>query len=312
MSSVRVLEAGLCTSIQDLGRRGYQEFGIPVSGVMDEFSASVANFLVGNERGQALLEMTYTGGALEFLEPMQIALTGAHLSPKLNGEEIFNWESYAVKAGDILQFGQLLSGARAYLAFSGNLGVPLVHGSKSTYMRAGIGGFCGRALQKGDELLIQTHPAQKKRHLPEKHRPIYHKQASLPALLGPEAHYFSLKSVRRFFASAYKISPRADRMGICLEGEPLERLLQTELVSNPLVLGSVQVPSSGQPIVLMADRQTLGGYPKIATLLKESVIALAQMLPGQVVRFIPLRLEQAQKRYCAFYKNLAHLQEILK
>ncbi|BEG57682.1 hypothetical protein NHP21005_13700 [Helicobacter sp. NHP21005] len=119
MPSVRVLKAGLCTTVQDLGRVGYQAFGIPVSGAMDAFSACVANFLVGNAKEQALLEMTYTGDTLEFLKPMQIALAGANLSPKLNGGRIANWESYAVRAGDILEFGRLLDGARAYLAFSG-------------------------------------------------------------------------------------------------------------------------------------------------------------------------------------------------
>ncbi|BCZ17819.1 urea carboxylase [Helicobacter sp. NHP19-003] len=312
MPSIRVLKAGLCTTIQDLGRVGYQAFGIPVSGVMDTFSACVANFLVGNAKEQALLEMTYTGDSLEFLKPMQIAITGANLSPKLSGVAISNWESYGVEAGDILEFGRLVDGARAYLAFSGGVQVPLVQGSRATYVRAKIGGFLGRALQKGDELFIAPSPPQKKRLLPQKHRPLYAKETSLPALLGPEVHYFSLQSVRRFFHSAYIISPRADRMGICLEGAVLERRLQTELVSNPLVLGSVQVPNNGQPIVLMADRQTLGGYPKIATLLKESVIALAQMLPGQKVHFIPLKLEQAQERYKGFYENLAHLQEVLK
>ncbi|BEG57681.1 hypothetical protein NHP21005_13690 [Helicobacter sp. NHP21005] len=190
--------------------------------------------------------------------------------------------------------------------------VPLVQGSRATYVRAKIGGFCGRALQEGDALLIAPSPPQKKRLLPQNHRPLYAKETSLPALLGTEAHYFNLQSVRRFFHSVYTISQRADRMGICLEGEALKRRLLTELVSNPLVLGSVQVPSDGQPIVLMADRQTLGGYPKIATLLKESVFALAQMLPGHKVHFIPLKLEQAQARYKAFYENLAKVQEILK
>ncbi|CRF45222.1 biotin-dependent carboxyltransferase family protein [Helicobacter heilmannii] len=312
MPSVRVLKAGLSTTIQDLGRVGYQAFGIPVSGAMDIFSACVANWLVGNAKEQALLEMTYTGDTLEFLKPMQIALAGANLSPKLNGTEIFNWESYAVQAGDILEFGRLVGGARAYLALSGGVQVPLVHGSRATYTRAKIGGFLGRTLQRGDEVFTLQSPPQKKRLLPKKQCPLYAKETSLPALLGTEAHYFSLQSVRRFFHSAYTITQRADRMGICLEGMALEWRLLKELVSNPLVLGSVQVPNSGQPIVLMADRQTLGGYPKIATLLKESVIALAQMLPGHRVHFIPIKLEQAQERYKAFYENLARVQELLK
>lgn len=306
MSNIRVLEGGLCTTIQDLGRVGYLKFGIPVCGVMDEFSASVANFLVGNPRQEALLEMHYTGAHLEFLESMHIAITGADLSPKLNDQVIFNWESYAIKPGDVLSFGMPQSGTCAYIAFSGALNVPKVHGSKATCMHAQMGGLLGRKLQRDDALSVQVRTEIKKRYLEEPYRPLYRSHASLPVILGPQDHYFSDQTIRRFLQAEYRLS-RGDRMGIFLEGATLERPEGIEMISEPLVMGSMQVPANGQPIVLMADRQTMGGYPKIATLLKESIVTLAQMRPNDGVHFVACSLGCAQEKYQAFYQNLAHI-----
>ncbi|WP_104706879.1 5-oxoprolinase subunit C family protein [Helicobacter bizzozeronii] len=306
MSSIRVLQGGLCTTIQDLGRLGYARFGIPAAGVMDEFSASVANFLVGNSREYALLEMHYVGACLEFLEPMHIAIGGANLSPKINDCVVFNWESYVVKPGDILSFGIPQSGVCAYVAVSGVLDVPSVHGSKSTYMHAQMGGFWGRKLQKGDLLSVQVRPENKKRHLAEHYRPLYHAHASLPVILGPQDSCFSEQTIRQFCQTPYQIS-KGDRMGIFLEGPSLEWHTHAEIISEPLVVGSVQVPSNGKPIVLMADRQTMGGYPKIATLTKESLVTLAQMRPRDEVHFVPYSIEHAQERYRAFYQHLEHI-----
>ncbi|WP_104695942.1 5-oxoprolinase subunit C family protein [Helicobacter salomonis] len=306
MANVRVLEGGLCSSVQDFGRVGFLRYGIPTCGVMDEFSASVANLLVGNARDQALLEMLYTGARLEFLEPMYIAIGGADLKPQLNEVAIFNWESYEVRPGDVLSFGGLRAGVCAYLAFSGVLEVPQVHGSKATFMRGQMGGFEGRKLQKGDMLHVQVRPESKKRRLSKHGRPAYHPHATLHVILGPQEHYFSSQTINSFLQTPYRLS-RGDRMGIFLEGPVLEWQEKSEMISEPLVLGSVQVLPNGQPLVLMADRQTMGGYPKIATLIKESVIALAQLRPQSSVRFVACSIEEAQKKYCAFYENLAHI-----
>ncbi|MFC3846994.1 biotin-dependent carboxyltransferase family protein [Helicobacter baculiformis] len=310
MSSVRVLEGGLCTTIQDLGRRGMLGFGIPACGVMDVFSASVANLLMGNSRDEALLEMFYTGASLEFLKPMHIAIGGADLSPKLNGMAICNWESYAVKPGDILSFGGLKMGVCAYVAFSGVLEVPQVHGSKATFMRAQMGGFLGRKLQKGDILPIRAYPGCQKRSLQERYRPLYPSCAHLHAVLAPQDHYFDTQSMECFLHAPYSLS-RGDRMGIFLEGPTLSASQGAEMISEPLALGSIQVLPNGQPLILMADRQTVGGYPKIATLTLESVIALAQMRPKNSVHFVPCSVAEAQEKYRAFYQNLAQIAKSL-
>ncbi|WP_121021547.1 5-oxoprolinase subunit C family protein [Helicobacter vulpis] len=307
MVNVKVLEAGLFTSIQDLGRKGYMRFGIPVGGVMDEFSASVANFLVGNAASQALLEMTYVGARLEFLEEMHIAITGANLTPKLNDQDIANWESHRVKKGDVLSFGGLVAGVRAYVAFSGSIDVPAMCGSKATDVRARMGGLRGRALQNGDGLHIVVRPEYRLRRVPEDSRPCYLSSADLRVCLGPQEERFTPSSLHDFLQTEYTIKVRSDRMGICLEGSQLAYRDSTEMISEPLVMGSVQVPPDGQPIVLMADCQTTGGYPKIATLLKAALITLAQMRPKDRVRFMATSVQDAQKQYQEFYARLCAL-----
>ncbi|WP_120945865.1 5-oxoprolinase subunit C family protein [Helicobacter labacensis] len=312
MANIKVLEAGLFTSIQDLGRRAYMRFGIPIGGVMDEFSAVVANFLVGNEAQEALLEMTYTGTRLEFLESMHIAITGANLNPQINDQDIANWESHDVKKGDILSFGRLGEGVRAYVAFSGTIDVPVVCGSKATDVRTRMGGLQGRVLQNGDVLNIIVRPEHKLKKVPQNLQPHYPPSASLWVLLGPQEHYFNPASLSDFLSMPYTIKVRSNRMGICLEGQQLAYKEHIEMISEPLVVGSIQVPSDGQPIVLMADCQTMGGYPKIATLLKNSLGTLAQMRPNDKVSFVAVSMQEAQKKYQEFYARLHALRAQLK
>ncbi len=307
--NVTVLKGGMCTTIQDLGRIGYQKFGMPVAGVMDEFAASVANFLVGNDRSEAVLEVTYFGLKLEFQEAMVVGIAGADLGAKLNGTAVGGWRSFQVQKGDVLSFDALRSGARAYLAFGGSIDVPLLNGSRSTLMKSKIGGYEGRMLQPNDSLSVNVRADAKERQLAEAFIPKYEHTAELAVCLGPQDDYFTEKGIRTFFETPYTVTARASRMGICLDGEQIEHKDRADIISDAVVIGSIQVPADGKPIVLMADRQTTGGYPKIGTVIKADIGKLAQMSQKDTLHFRQISVEDAQKEYRRFYD---HLEEVRK
>lgn len=314
-NNVKVMKAGACTTIQDLGRVGYQKFGIPVAGVMDEFSATVANYLVGNKRSEAVLEVTYLGPILKFEEEMVIAVAGAELSPKINGVSISTWESVRVSEGDILSFGAVRAGVRAYIAFSGSIDIPVVNGSKSTSMKSKIGGFHGRMLENGDELSIQIRQESKLKEVSKRYIPKYEHHNVIHVCLGPQEDHFTENGIETFFQNPYTITVNADRMGIRVDGDPIEHKEKADIISDAAVIGSIQIPADGKPIILMADRQTTGGYTKIGTVIKEDIIKLAQMGTKDTIQFERISIEAAQKKYLDFYKNLKelllNLQEVL-
>ena len=310
--SIKVIRPGACTTIQDLGRIGYQKFGIPVAGVMDEFAASVANFLVGNERNEAVLEITYLGPTLAFQEEMLIGIAGADVSPKLNGVPVPVWESFAVKKDDVLSFGSVKSGVRAYIAFAGSIDVPPVNGSKSTLMKSKIGGFQGRMLQAGDELAICVRHGSVPQRLPARFMPVYPHSNDISVCLGPQDDYFTEQGIADFFRQPYTITANADRMGIRLDGAAVAHKTKADIISDAAVIGSIQVPADGKPIILMADRQTTGGYAKIGTVIKEDIIKLAQMASKDTVQFRRISMEDAQQKYRAFYEKLEEIQKALQ
>ena len=309
--SIKVIRPGACTTIQDLGRIGYQKFGIPVAGVMDEFAASVANFLVGNERNEAVLEITYLGPTLAFQEEMLIGIAGADVSPKLNGAPVPVWESFLVKKDDVLSFGSVKSGVRAYIAFAGAIDVPLVNGSKSTLMKSKIGGFQGRMLQAGDELSICVRQGAVPQRLPAPFIPVYPHSNDISVCLGPQDDYFTEQGIADFFRQPYTITANADRMGIRLDGVAVAHTAKADIISDAAVIGSIQVPADGKPIILMADRQTTGGYAKIGTVIKEDIIKLAQMASKDTVQFRRISMEEAQQKYRAFYEKLEEIRQRL-
>ncbi len=309
--SVKVLKGGVCTTVQDLGRIGFQKFGMPVAGVMDEFAASVANFLAGNDRGEAVLEVSYFGLSLEFQEAMMVGIAGADLGAKLNGTACGNWRSIHVQKGDVLNFSSLRSGARCYAAFAGSIDVPFVSGSRSTLMKSKIGGLDGRMLQAGDVLSVHVRTGEKERRLADEFIPKYAHSAELSVCLGPQDDYFTEKGIRTFFETPYYITARASRMGICLDGEKIEHKERADIISDAVVIGSIQVPADGKPIVLMADRQTTGGYPKIATVIKADIGKLAQMGLKDCVQFRRISVEDAQKEYRLFYHRLEEIRQSL-
>jgi biotin-dependent carboxylase-like uncharacterized protein len=285
---IRVVKPGLLTTVQDLGRRGYRAFGMPLAGAVDRRSHALANLLGGNDAGAATLELTLLGPTLRFERAAYVGVCGADLRAKLDGVQVENGRGFFVPAGGELAFGSAAAGCRAYLAVRGGIAVPPVLGSRSTYTRAAVGGFQGRKLETGDVLPLT--PAASKgsrapRALPRELLPRMGGEVRLRVLLGPQDDLFTGEARTTFLEAAYGVTNRNDRMGYQLEGPPLRHRSKADIVSDALCPGAVQVPGSGMPIVMMADCQTTGGYAKLATVIGPDVPLLAQARLGDAVRF---------------------------
>ena len=294
MEVFRVLEPGAMTTVQDSGRRGFQEYGVPVSGVLDRFAARTANLLVGNPEGAALMEITFLGPRLEVLAETRVALTGAEALILVNDRQEPTWTSFDLRPGDILTIKPPQAGLRGYLAVAGGIEVPLVMGSRSTYAGAGLGGHEGRPLAKGDTLLRgESRALPRPRRLPEELRPLLRREMDLRAVPGPQDDLFD-QGLTTFFTSGFKVSSKADRMGYRLEG-PLVELKKDaprSIISEPSLAGAVQIPADGQPIILLVE-QTVGGYAKIATVITPDLDLVAQARPGDKVTFRRIDLAEA-------------------
>ena len=280
--SVKVVIPGPLTTVQDAGRYGYMNSGIGTSGVMDEVSYKKANYLVGNENGEAVLEVTLFGGTMEFTEDAVIAVTGATMDVKINEEPTEMYRAYQVKAGDILSLGMVTAGCRTYVAFAGGIDVPVVLGSRSTNLKCKMGGYEGRALAAGDIFEIgkngRSYEALKDRMAKPD---VYTSPITVRVIEGPQEEYFTEAGKKTFYNETYTISDQSDRMGYRMEGA--------------IALGSIQVPTNGKPIILLADRQTTGGYAKIATVCSFDIPKLVQGKPGDQVRFQKITLDEAAK-----------------
>lgn len=289
---LKVLRAGMLTTVQDPGRSGYRQQGISQSGALDTPALRIANLLVGNDENAAGLEITLGQFSAQFHREGWIALTGAGCHAQLDGKEIWTGWRYAVRPGQVLTLKTPVRGMRSYLAVSGGIDVPEVMGSRSTDLKAKFGGFHGRQLQDGDEL-----PTGDTYNPPEKSGGI--KQLlfgnRIRALPGPEYQEFSVQSREEFWRAAWQLSPQSNRMGYRLHGHVLKRETDRELLSHGLLPGVVQVPHGGQPIVLMADAQTTGGYPRIACVIEADLYNLAQIRLGEPIHFVKCTPEEAQK-----------------
>ena len=309
MSNIKVLNGGIFTTVQDYGRIGYQKYGISEAGVMDEYNYAVANALVGNKKGTAVLETTYFGPALVFDEDMVVAVTGADMEPKLDNVKVEMYESFKVKKGQKLTFGIVKNGVRGYIAFGGEIDVDVVNGSKSTHVKSKMGGYKGRALKPKDELNILVNPdATEGRKLPEKFIPVFSPFNVIRVVLGPQDDYFTEKGIHTLFRSGgYTLSKEMDRMGMRLLGDALELKDGADIISDGTVMGAIQVPANGKPIILLADRQTTGGYTKIGTVVREDIPKLAQMSALNKICFEEVSLEKAQNMYVDYenYINTA-------
>lgn len=291
-----VLEAGLWTTVQDLGRSGYQQFGVPGSGALDTFALEAANRLVGNPPDAAGLEVTLTGPRLRATAPCIIAVTGADLSVQVNGRPAPGWQTCQLQPGDELSFGAPRRGCRAYIAVAGGFAVSSVLGSRSTYVRGRLGGVDGRPLRAGDALNVYELEEDRRERVgmslpPELRR--FGTPQPVRVILGPQDDAFSPLAVERLLGAAFYVTPQADRMGYRLQGPRLPHRGRVEQISDGIAPGSIQVPADGQPIVLLADRQTTGGYPKIATVVSADLDFLAHAWAGDRITFRPVDLAQA-------------------
>ena len=292
---IEVIDGGFFTTVQDLGRYGYQRYGVPVSGAMDLFALRAANLLTGTDEGAAALEMTLQGPRLRFVSDTVIALTGADLDPRVDGWPVPMWRATAVAEGAVLSFGGPRIGLRTYLAVAGGIEVPLVLGSRSTFTASGLGGFEGRPLQSLDRLATATLPAHPihGRTIAAADVPTYGPEHVIRIMLGPQDDAFTRRGIETFLSAEYVISQRSDRIGCRLEGPPIEHRAGADIVSDGTPFGAVQVSGDGLPIILMADRGTTGGYTKIATVISVDLLHLAQALPGDRIRFRAVSMEEA-------------------
>jgi antagonist of KipI len=318
--SISVLKPGLLTTVQDLGRFGYQKEGLVVSGALDAVALRTANILVGNPEAAAGLELTLRGPVLRFETDALLALTGADLGASLAGQPVPLSRPVAVRAGSVLAFEKPKMSGRAWLALAGGVAVPPVLGSRATYLRAALGGLAGRALQAGDVLPVGEWPATGRQlfgAILSKTVGGWAARWAAPAspgallvvraLPGPEYEQFAPESQRAFWAENFAVTTEADRMGARLSGPPLARSVATELLSGAVTFGTVQVPPGGHPIVLLADCQTTGGYPRLAQVIAADRGRLAQALPGARLRFQPVGLAEAQALYLAQEQRLRAL-----
>jgi biotin-dependent carboxylase-like uncharacterized protein len=292
---IRIADAGPLTTVQDLGRPGQLRYGVPPSGPMDRASFALANRLVGNAEGAAGLECAYSGPRFVVDRPCAVAVTGAEMRLTVNGEPRPRWTTLPLRAGDQVRIAAAKVGVWAYVAFSGGIDVPPVLGSRATYTRGRLGGVEGRALRPGDVLALFDAP------MPRPFRVVDPPDADpgfepvLRVVLGPESERFTEQGIATFLGSAYEVLPQSDRMGARLKGPRIAHARGHDIVSNGIALGSVQVPGDGQPIVLLLDRQSTGGYTKLATVCSVDIARLAQVKPGRQVRFEAIDVAAAHR-----------------
>ena len=283
--------------MQDKGRYGFQRYGVPVSGALDAFALRAANLLAGNDDGAAGLEMTVLGPRVRFCADTWFAIGGADLAPMLDGAPVPTWRRVAAPAGSALSFGGARDGMRAYLAVAGGIDVPKLMGSRSTYVKGEFGGLCGRPLRAGDALHTLGAPRNgefAEVTLPPAFTPPeYGHEHRIRVVLGPQRGAFTDQGVETLLDSEYKVSVQSDRMGYRLDGPAVEHVSGPDIVSDGTSLGAIQVPGNGQPIILLADRGTTGGYAKIATVVSVDIGRIAQALPGDAIRFEAVSVEES-------------------
>ena len=292
-----VKKAGMLTTVQDLGRWGYQSSGVPVAGAMDLPALRLGNLMVGNETGAAALEATFMGPELSVSGDGVAVCAGAELGFSVNGREIGSWLNVALKDGDVISFKGPKCGCRAYICFAGGVDVPVVMGSRSTYTRAKIGGCEGRALKTGDVLRTGSQNAGWRSaegfSLPQELKPDYKSDRPLKIITGLQQDAFTEAGLATLFGSEYTVTSESDRMGCRFEGPSVEHVKGADIVSDAIPLGAVQIPGHGMPIAMLADRQTTGGYTKVGVLTQASIQALVQKIPGAKVRFERVSMETA-------------------
>jgi biotin-dependent carboxylase-like uncharacterized protein len=304
--AIDVVTPGFATTVQDLGRPGYYHLGIPLSGAMDRYALRAANLLVGNDEGDAGLEAVFVGPELRFTSDATVAVTGAELPPKIDGEPCPTWTALRVRAGQTLGFGVLEKGARGYIAISGGIDVPLVLGSRATYALCTLGGFKGRKLEAGDALVVGAakRPAKEGKAVPEALRRRLEAAPELRVLTGLYWERITAESGKHFFEDTWKVAPEADRIGYRFRGgRPLALVERKQpfgagsdpsnIVDSSYPYGSIQVPGGTEPIVLHRDAVSGGGYFMLGTVISADMDFIGQMQPHTSTRFVSVDMRQA-------------------
>ncbi|WP_297421229.1 biotin-dependent carboxyltransferase family protein [Clostridium sp.] len=327
--SITVLNPGLLTTIQDLGRIGYQKYGVIVSGAMDTYSMRLSNIIIGNNENEGVLEITMVGPSLELLKGTLFSITGADISPTINNKPVPMGRPVYLKKDCILKFGPCKTGCRSYLAVAGGFDIPLVMGSKSTYLRAGLGGIEGRALKRDDVLNIGTRN-KLSRKLIDKMKEIkseeefvatrwyvqgYKGSSNSKIIRAFEDRQYkeiSHESIAKFFNEEFNIDSKSDRMGYRLAGPKIELREKLEMISEEVSMGTIQVPPDGNPIILLADKQTAGGYPKIAHVASVDIQKIVQLKPNEKIAFKKITIKDAEDLYLKRERYLEALKRSIK
>lgn len=323
---IEVIKSGVLATIQDLGRKGYQRFGVNCNGAMDESSARVANILVGNDEGEAVIELTLFGAALKFTATHLISICGGDMTPYVNNQPVDMWQPIVVPEHATLTFAQYKTGCRVYIAVAGGLAIEKVLGSYSTSLRAKVGGYDGRALKAGDKLEVNkikstslSYKLWKK--VEQQPKLTYHVQhfalayedvMTIRYTRGADFQHLNEESKQSWSSAVWTIDAQSDRMGYRLVGDKLDWDVREEKISEGVVHGTVQLPANGQPIILLADRQTIGGYPIIAIIAAKDIAVLGQLKPGHRVKFEEITLEEAEQLYIQYEQDIAILKTAIR
>lgn len=301
---------GLLTTVQDGGRYGYERFGMSPAGPMDRRAFRIANILVGNRRDESALEATVTGPTLVFDGDGVIALTGADMDAELNGAPCPTYRALAVHAGDRLSMGAAKEGCRAYIAFFGGLDVPPIMGSRATALQNRIGGYEGRKLAAGDAISVRAEgPLPGNLAGRQAPRPVFSRDITVRVILGPQDDLFTREGLDTFLTRPYTVSNDFSRMGYRLEGPVIHHVADGNIISDGIVAGTIQVPTSGQPIIMMAERQTVGGYTKIATVISADLPLIGQAKAGDRLHFRSVAVEEAHRALRQEEQALRQLEE---
>jgi antagonist of KipI len=314
--SIRIIKPGLLTTIQDAGRTGHRSIGVGSAGAMDLFAMKVANYLCGNNGNEPVIEIHFPGPEILFEQDAIISLAGGDFSAKLNEKTVPSWRTVLVKKDSVLRFKHPVSGARAYLAVAGGWEADNWLGSYSTHLKLAVGGHSGRALQKEDALhfLIKSNSFSENKIFPwsisgfeldKTYKPLY----NMRCLPGPEYSLLTESAKRTFERQQFIISHQSDRMGYRLDSEPLLLEKPVELISSPVDAGTIQILPTGNGIILMADHQTTGGYPRIGAIIKADLAKLAQVNPGALINFSLVSIKTAEAAFTEMKQNLQEIKQ---
>lgn len=292
---ITVIQQGFFTTVQDEGRWGYQAYGLPVAGMMDRYSGRIVNMLAGNKEQAAVLEMTSLGAVFKFDEEQFVAVGGADMGVRVNGTAVPNWSAFFVPKNGEVRFAEAISGYRSYMAVRGGIDVPVVLGSRSTCVKAGVGGYEGRPLRQGDVLAVgqQGRKAVREQTLPNEYVPLYENKITVRVILGPQHTMFSEDALAAFFAKPYTVTKQADRVGYRLTGTRILPINKADIISDAMYQGAIQIASHGMPFIMLADHQTTGGFAKLGYVIQSDLPKIAQVKTGDSIWFSCVSEEEA-------------------